>query len=220
MSIQSQIHLVRSTLPPDVKMVAVSKFHPATVIRDAYDVGQRIFGESRVQELVAKQQELPEDIEWHFIGNLQRNKVKQIAPFISLIQSVESERLLREIDKQGAACERVIPCLLQIHIAEEESKSGFSPDACRQFMRSGSWRAFSHVKITGVMGMATFTDNREQLVREFRLLRSLYDEIKGNYFPGEPSFSELSMGMSGDYPIAVEEGSTMVRLGSVIFGER
>lgn len=220
MNIRSQIGELRHLLPEGVKLVAVSKFHPPEMIREAYDAGQRLFGESRVQELVSKQELLPGDIEWHFIGSLQRNKVKQIAPFISMIHSLDSERLMMEIEKQGAACQRVIPCLLQIHVAEEDTKAGFSPDECFQFLSDGRWRACSHVQIAGLMGMATFTDDREQIRKEFRLLRSLYDECKAGCFAGEPSFRELSMGMSGDYPVAIEEGSTMVRIGSVIFGER
>lgn len=201
-------------------MVAVSKFHPAAMIQEAYAGGQRIFGESRVQELVSKQQQLPGDIEWHFIGGLQRNKVKQIAPFVSLIHSLDSERLMLEIEKQGAACERVIPCLLQVHIAVEETKAGFSPDECLLFLKSGRWRECTHLQLAGVMGMATYTDDSEQVRKEFRLLKSLFDTCKEQFFADDPSFSEISMGMSGDYPIAIEEGSSMVRLGSLIFGER
>jgi len=220
MSVTSQIGVLRHLLPEGVKLVAVSKFHPPLMIREAYEAGQRLFGESRVQELVSKQELLPGDIEWHFIGSLQRNKVKQIAPFISMIHSLDSERLMLEIEKQGAACHRVIPCLLQIHVAEEDTKAGFTPDECLGFLSDGRWRACTHVQIAGLMGMATFTDDREQVRGEFRLLKSLYDECKAGWFAGEPSFRELSMGMSGDYPVAIEEGSTMVRIGSVIFGER
>ncbi|MBK5194869.1 MAG: YggS family pyridoxal phosphate-dependent enzyme [Proteiniphilum sp.] len=220
MSVEAHIGSLRKSIPQEVKMVAVSKFHPAEMIREAYAQGQRIFGESRVQELVSKQAELPKDIEWHFIGGLQRNKVKQIAPFVSLIHSLDSERLMLEIEKQGAACERVIPCLLQVHIAEEETKSGFTPDECRQFLKSSRWRECTHVQLAGVMGMATYTDDREQVRKEFRLLKSLFDVCKEQFFLHDPSFCEISMGMSGDYPIAIEEGSSMVRLGSLIFGER
>lgn len=220
MSVKADIASLRRSIPQEVKIVAVSKFHPAEMIQELYDEGQRIFGESRVQEMVSKQQELPKDIEWHFIGGLQRNKVKLIAPFVSLIHSLDSERLLLEIEKQGAACERVIPCLLQVHIAEEETKSGFSPDECLQLLKSNRWRECTHVQIAGVMGMATYTDEREQVRREFRLLKSLFDTCKEQFFPHDPSFSEISMGMSGDYHIAMEEGSSIVRLGSIIFGER
>lgn len=220
MSIRTHIDALRESVPHNVTVVAVSKFHPASMIREAYDSGQRVFGESRVQELLIKQQELPNDIEWHFIGGLQRNKVKQIAPFISLIHSLDSERLMLEIEKQGAVNNRTIPCLLQIHIAREETKSGFSPDECRQFLLKGIWKECRHVQIAGVMGMATFTKNVTQLKTEFRLLKSLFGEYKAAFFSEEPAFKEISMGMSGDYPVAIEEGSTMVRLGTVIFGQR
>jgi len=220
MNIAANIQNLKESLPPQVKVVAVSKFHPTEQIREAYDAGQRLFGESRVQELVNKQQELPADVEWHFIGSLQRNKVKQIAPFVSLIHSLDSERLMREIEKQGAAFERVIPCLLQIHIAEEETKSGFTPEECRRFLEEGSWKKCPHLQIAGMMGMATYTDEREQVRREFRLLKDLFEECKVKYFANDAAFRELSMGMSGDYPIALEEGSTLIRVGTLIFGER
>ena len=220
MTIQAHIAALQESIPKDVTVVAVSKFHPSAMIREAYDSGQRIFGESRVQELVTKQQELPGDIQWHFIGSLQRNKVKQIAPFISLIHSLDSEKLMQEIDKQGAAHQRVIPCLLQLHIAEEETKSGFSPGECRSFLASGTWRECTHVQISGVMGMATYTDDEAHIRKEFRLLKSLFEEFKANYFAEETAFKEISMGMSGDYSLAMEEGSTMVRLGTLIFGAR
>ncbi len=220
MSIQSHIDALRQTVPQDVTIVAVSKFHPSPMIVEAYGCGQRIFGENRVQELVEKQHELPRDIQWHFIGSLQRNKVKQIAPFISLIHSLDSERLMFEIEKQAAFHDRIIPCLIQLHVAEEETKSGFSPDECRQFLAKGVWRECAHVQIAGVMGMATLTENEVQIRNEFRLLKSLFDEFKADYFTGVASFKEISMGMSGDYRTAIEEGSTMVRLGTLIFGER
>src|SRR5690554_1788138 len=216
MSIRSKIEALKETVQSNVKIVAVSKFHSNEEIMEAYNAGQRLFGESRVQELVGKQQELPGDIEWHFIGSLQRNKVKQIAPFVSLIHSLDSERLMREIEKQGAACGRVIHCLLQVHIAEEETKSGFSPDECRRFLEEGSWRECSHLQIAGMMGMATYTEDSEQVRREFRQLRNLFDECKVKYFTNDAAFRELSMGMSGDYPIALEEGSTLIRVGTLI----
>lgn len=220
MSIRSHIDDLRETVSSGVTLVAISKFHPAEMVREAYDAGLRIFGESRVQELVGKKDELPEDIEWHFIGNLQRNKVKLIAPFISLIHSLDNERLMLEIEKQGAANKRVIPCLLQIHIAEEETKAGFSADECRQFLEEGKWKACPHVQLAGVMGMATFTDDENQIRNEFRQLKSLYDEFKNDYFSNDPAFREISMGMTGDYRLAIEEGSTMVRIGTLIFGGR
>ncbi len=220
MSIRSHIDDLRETVPPDVTLVAVSKFHPAETVREAYDAGLRVFGESRVQELVAKKEQLPGDIEWHFIGNLQRNKVKQIAPFISLIHSLDNERLMLEIEKQGAANRRIISCLLQIHIAEEETKAGFSPGECRQFLEEGKWKACPHVRIAGVMGMATFTDDVNQVRDEFRQLKLLFDEFKTGFFRHDTAFKEISMGMTGDYPVAIEEGSTMIRIGTLIFGDR
>lgn len=220
MSIRSHIDDLRETVPPDVTLVAVSKFHPAETVREAYDAGLRVFGESRVQELVAKKEQLPGDIEWHFIGNLQRNKVKQIAPFISLIHSLDNERLMLEIEKQGAANGRIIPCLLQIHIAEEETKAGFSPGECRQFLEEGKWKVCPHVRIAGVMGMATFTDDVDQVRDEFRQLKLLFDEFKTGFFRHDTAFKEISMGMTGDYPVAIEEGSTMIRIGTLIFGDR
>ena len=220
MSIRSHIDDLRETVPPDVTLVAVSKFHPAETVREAYDAGLRVFGESRVQELVAKKEQLPGDIEWHFIGNLQRNKVKQIAPFISLIHSLDNERLMLEIEKQGAANGRIISCLLQIHIAEEETKAGFSPGECRQFLEEGKWKVCPHVRIAGVMGMATFTDDVNQVREEFRQLKLLFDEFKTGFFRHDTAFKEISMGMTGDYPVAIEEGSTMIRIGTLIFGDR
>jgi pyridoxal phosphate enzyme (YggS family) len=218
--IKENLDKLRKTIPKGVKVVAVSKFHPVETIREAYDYGQRIFGESRVQELKEKYEQLPNDIEWHFIGNLQRNKVKYIAPFIHLIHSLGNERLLLEIEKQAAANRRQIPCLLQIHIAQEETKGGFLPDECRRFLAEGKWKECPHVQLSGVMGMATFTDDEDQIRKEFRLLKSLFDEFKNTYFANVPAFKEISMGMTNDYPIAIEEGSTMIRIGTLIFGER
>ncbi len=218
--IKENLDKLRKSIPKEVKIVAVSKFHPAETIQEAYNHGQRIFGESRAQELKEKYEQLPKDIEWHFIGNLQRNKVKYIAPFIQLIHSLENERLMLEIEKQGAANQRQIPCLLQIHIAQEETKGGFSPDECRQFLAKGKWKECPHVQLCGVMGMATFTDNEDQIRKEFRLLKSLFDEFKNKYFADVPAFKEISMGMTNDYPLAIEEGSTMIRIGTLIFGER
>lgn len=220
MSIKNNIEKLNSVVPDKVKIVAVSKFHSNEEILEAYNTGQRFFGESRVQELVQKQRELPNDIEWHFVGGLQRNKVKQIAPFISLIHSLDSERLMREIDKQGKANDRVIPCLLQIHIAEEETKSGFTPEECRRLLKEGIWKEFKNIRISGLMGMATFTDDIDKQKREFSQLKALYEEFKSNFFADDVSFKELSMGMTGDYPIAIEQGSTMIRVGTLIFGER
>ena len=220
MSIRSKIEALKETVPSNVKIVAVSKFHSNEEIMEAYNAGQRLFGESRVQELVQKQQELPKDIEWHFIGNLQRNKVKQIAPFVTLIHSLDSERLMREIEKQGCANNRVIPCLLQIHIADEDTKSGFSPEECRKFLSEGRWRECRHLKISGLMGMATFTEDEKKVKNEFDQLKSLFDEFKDLHFKDDADFKEVSMGMTGDYPLAIESGSTIVRIGTLIFGSR
>ncbi|MDO5524249.1 MAG: YggS family pyridoxal phosphate-dependent enzyme [Bacteroidia bacterium] len=220
MSIKANIDKLRQSVPPQVKIVAVSKFHSGNEIGEAYNEGQLLFGESRVQELTEKQPALPADIEWHFVGSLQRNKVKFIAPFVHLIHSLDSERLLREIEKQAAANHRKIACLLQLHVADEETKSGFSPDECRRFLAAGTWRECPHVQIAGVMGMATYTDDMKQVRAEFRQIKSLFDEFKQQYFAHDDNFREISMGMSGDYPIAIEEGATIIRVGTLIFGER
>ncbi len=220
MSVRSNIDKLREHVPENVKIVAVSKFHTTDEIKEAYDDGQLLFGESRVQELEEKYPLLPKDIEWHFVGSLQRNKVRFIAPFVSLIHSLDSERLMREIDKRAAANNRTIKCLLQLHVAEEETKSGFTPDECREFLAGGNWKKYPNVQLAGVMGMATFTDDTEQVHKEFRLIKSLFDEFKAKYFAEDDEFKEISMGMSGDYPIAIEEGATIIRVGTLIFGER
>lgn len=220
MSIASDIQQIKSALPAGVTLVAVSKFHPVEAVEEAYAAGQRVFGESKAQELVAKYECLPKDIRWHFIGHLQTNKVKYIVPFVHLIESVDSLRLLQEIDKQAARIERKIPVLLQIHVAQETEKFGFYPEECRELLRSGVLASLGNVEVCGVMGMATFTDDREQIRNEFALLRSFFDEFKRDFFSDNDVFSELSMGMSEDYPLAVAEGSTMVRIGSLIFGSR
>ncbi len=220
MTVQSNIEALRETVPESVKIIAVSKFHSNETILEAYNDGQRVFGESRVQELIPKHAELPKDIEWHFIGNLQRNKVREIVPFVHLIHSLDSERLMREIEKRAAAVNRKVSCLLQLHVADEDTKSGFSPDECRQFLADGKWRDCAHIQLAGVMGMATFTDDTEQIRQEFKQIKSLFDEFKQTYFADDEQFKEVSMGMSGDYGIAMEEGSTMIRVGTLIFGER
>lgn len=220
MSVRDNIDRLREEVPEEVKIVAVSKFHPIDEIMEAYEDGQILFGESRVQELEEKQPHLPQDIEWHFIGSLQRNKVRFIAPFVSLIHSLDSERLMHEIDKRAAQHNRVISCLLQLHVADEKTKSGFTPDECREFLAGGNWKKYPNVKIAGVMGMATYTDNIDQVRSEFKQIKSLFDEFKAEYFKNDNSFSEISMGMSGDYPIAIEEGATIIRVGTLIFGER
>ena len=203
-----------------VKLVAVSKYHPVEMLQEAYEAGQRIFGESHVQELDEKQKVLPADIEWHFIGHLQTNKVKYLAPYISLIHAVDTLKLLKERDRQAEKAERVIDCLLQVHVAREETKFGFLPDELRAMLEEGEWRAFTHIRIRGLMCMATNTDDEQQIHREFREVRLLFDELKARHFSTDPAFTELSMGMSDDYRIAIEEGSTMIRVGSMIFGSR
>ena len=220
MDIQSNLKEVRAQLPPQVSLVAVSKFHPNEAILAAYETGQRIFGESKEQELSKKQASLPADIQWHFIGHLQTNKVKYIAPYIAMIHAVDSYKLLAEIDKQAAKCNRVIPCLLEIHIAEEDSKYGFSFESCREMLETTPWKELTHVCISGVMGMATNTDDESQITNEFESLHRFFTELKATYFKDCDTFKEISMGMSRDYPLAVQAGSTMVRVGSKIFGDR
>ena len=214
------LQAVKEQMRPGVALVAVSKFHPAPLIEEAYRQGQRIFGESRVQELQAKHEALPADIEWHFIGHLQPNKVKYIAPYISLIHAVDSERLLCEIEKQGAKYQRVIPCLLELHLAEEETKYGFSPEACSEMLERGAWRELKHVQIAGLMCMATQTDDEAQVRREFHTALTLWQEYKQKYFAHDEAFKHRSWGMSHDYHIAMDEGATLVRIGTAIFGER
>ena len=218
--VKGHLKQVLADLPQGVRLVAISKYHPNEYVEAAYQEGQRIFGESHEQELRQKVETLPKDIQWHFIGHLQTNKVKYIAPYITMIEAVDSLKLLREIDKQGAKNERVIDVLLELHIAEEETKYGLTPDACRQLLAEGEWRSLSHVRICGLMMMASYVDDESQIRSEFRIARQLFDELKTQYFADEPSFCERSWGMSHDYPIAVEEGSTMVRVGTTIFGPR
>lgn len=216
------IHLneVRATVKQGVELVAVSKFHPAALIKEAYDQGQRMFGESRVQELQAKHEALPADIQWHFIGHLQPNKVKYIAPYISLIHAVDSYKLLAEINKQAAKHDRVIPCLLELHIAQEESKYGFTPEACTALLEDGAWRALKNVQIAGLMCMASNTSDMVQVRSEFHQARVYFDELKQRFFADDPHFCERSWGMSHDYDVAMDEGATLVRVGTAIFGER
>ena len=220
MDIQANLKEVLDQLPEGVRLVAVSKFHPNEAIEEAYKVEQRIFGESREQELSTKYETLPKDIEWHFIGHLQTNKVKHIAPYIAMIHAVDSYKLLAEIDKQAAKYDRVIPCLLEIHIAQEESKYGFTFDTCRQMLEEGGWKQLKHVCIAGVMGMGTNTDDEKEVEKEFRSLADFFQSLKQDYFSQTDSFKEISMGMSHDYHIAIKCGTTMVRVGSKIFGER
>ncbi len=220
MSIPERIESIKRELPSHVKLIAVTKTHPVEAIMQAYQAGHKVFGENRVQELMAKYNQLPKDVEWHLIGHLQTNKVKYIAPFISLIHSVDSIKLLSAIDKEGEKFNRVIDSLLQVHIALEETKFGLSADELHQLLQSSEYAQMRHIRILGLMGVATFTDNHQLVRTEFRFLRNLFDEVKRLYFSQTESFNELSMGMSSDYRIAVEEGSTMVRIGSNIFGMR
>ena len=220
LNVKSRLREVLDSLPDGVRLVAVSKYHPKEYIEEAYEEGQRIFGESHEQELRQKHASLPSDIEWHFIGHLQTNKVKYIAPYVSMIEAVDSLKLLKEIDKQAAKQERVIDVLLELHIAEEETKYGLTPDACRQLLADGEWRSLSHVRICGLMMMASYVDDEAQIRSEFRIAKNLFDEVKATYFADAPYFKERSWGMSHDYPLAVEEGSTMVRVGTTIFGPR
>lgn len=217
--IGKRIEAIRAALPQGVTLIAVSKYHPAEAIEAAYAAGQRDFGESKAQDLVVKQQQLPKDINWHFIGHLQSNKIKYIAPFINLIHSIDSLRLLQEVNKQGAKVGRRIPCLLQIHIAQEETKFGFLPSECTAMLEEGTWRELENVEIHGLMCMASNTDNSRQLDEEFAAVKNLFDEIKGRFFAMDERFSIISAGMSDDYPIAINHGSTHVRIGSSIFIE-
>lgn len=220
MTIENNLNKIYSTLPDDVKLVAVSKTKSNEAILEAYEVGQRIFGENKVQELVRKWETLPKDIEWHFIGHLQSNKVRSIAPFISMVHSVDSLKILKTINDEAKLAGRVIPCLLQFHIASEESKFGFSVDEVVQLLTDLKSSDFENVTISGVMGMATYTDDEEQIKKEFLILRDIFQKLKAVFFHGNDNFREISMGMSSDYLIAIESGSTMVRIGSTIFGDR
>ena len=215
-----RLRKVRETVPADVKLVAVSKFHPAEFIEVAYSEGQRVFGESHEQELSAKAKSLPKDIEWHFIGHLQSNKVKYIAPYISMIEAVDSMKLLKEINKQAAKHDRIINVLLELHIAEEVSKYGFSLDECRKLLEEGEWRELKHVHISGLMMMASNTDDTEQIRKEMTQAANFFDEVKAKYFADDPEFKERSWGMSSDYEIAIDCRSTMIRVGTTIFGPR
>ncbi len=218
--IAENLQRVSATLKPDVRLVAVSKFHPVEALLEAYGAGQRIFGENHVQELVAKEKVLPKDIEWHFIGHLQTNKVKYVVPFVSLIHSVDSVKLLKEINKQAEKAERVVDVLLQLHVAAEETKFGFTPDELLEMLAAGEWKSLQHVRVVGLMAMATNTDDEAQIAREFDTVNQVFATVKERFFADEPAFKERSMGMSGDYLIAQEHGSTMVRVGTTIFGER
>lgn len=218
--VAKNLQQVVGNLPEGVSLVAISKFHPKEYLEAAYAVGQRIFGESHEQELSKKVAELPKDIEWHFIGHLQTNKVKYIAPYISMIDAVDSFKLLKEINKQAAKHDRVINVLLELHIAKEETKYGFTPDACREMLKEGQWRELNHVHISGLMMMASNVDDESQIRKEMMEAANFFDEVKRDYFADDDRFCERSWGMSHDYQIAVECRSTMVRVGTAIFGPR
>lgn len=220
MSIPQRIQEITKTIPENVTLVAVSKTKPNEDIMEAYDGGYRIFGENKPQELTRKFNELPKDIQWHMIGHLQSNKVKYIAPFVSLIHAVDSLKLLKEINKQARKNDRIINCLLQFHIANEETKFGLDLEEAMEILTSDEFKEMANVRIVGVMGMATYTDDENQIRSEFQNLKRIYTELKTNFFSQEDRFTEISMGMSGDYKLAIEEGSTMIRVGSTIFGAR
>lgn len=220
MSLLERFDKIKSTIPADVTLVAVSKTYSIEVIQEAYNLGQRVFGENRVQELTSKFEALPKDIDWHLIGHLQKNKVKYIAPFVKLIHAVDSIELLQTIEKEGKKLNRKIPCLIQIHIAKEDTKFGLSPEDVETFFELEEIRMLEFAEIHGLMGMATFTDNLSQVEEEFETLAQLFNSIKSKSLSYLPHFNQLSMGMSGDYTIAIEKGSTMVRVGSALFGAR
>lgn len=217
--IKENLNNVRSTIPENVTLIAVSKTKPVSDLQEAYDAGQRIFGENKALEMRDKYQELPKDIQWHFIGHLQTNKIKYIAPFVTLIHSIDSASLLEAVNKEAVKNNRVIDCLLQFHIAQEETKFGLDVEEAKTMIESDNFKKLNNVRIVGVMGMATFTDDENQVRNEFKTLKNIFDTLKENYFKDD-SFKEISMGMSDDYPIAIEEGATMVRVGSKIFGAR
>ena len=220
MYIAEQITKLRNELPEGVNLLAISKYQPIEALQEAYDAGQRMFGENHIQEMAAKAAVLPKDIAWHFTGHVQTNKIKYMASFVSLIHAVDSFRLLREINKHAAKHERVIDCLLQIHIAQEETKYGLTIEECRELLATEPWRELANVRIVGLMAMGSNTDDMDQVRGEFRQMKQLFDELKETYFADDPSFCHLSEGMTDDYPIAIEEGSTIVRIGSMIFGDR
>ena len=218
--IAENLALIKKELPENVKLVAVSKTKPVEAIQEAYKAGQRTFGENKAREMETKASELPKDIEWHFIGHLQRNKVKYIAPFVSLIHSIDSLRLLEEVDKQAKKNNRIINCLLQFHIATEETKFGLSIDEAFELLRSEEYKILNHINIVGVMGMASNSENEDLVGKEFENLKQIFELVKNEFFGNKPNFTEISMGMSGDYKLAILKGSSMVRIGSSIFGAR
>lgn len=216
MSIATNLLSIKASLAQHVTLVAVSKTKPVADLMEAYEAGQRIFGENKIQEMTGKFEQMPKDIQWHMIGHVQTNKVKYMAPFVSLVHGIDSLKLLEEIDKQALKNNRTIDCLLQIHIAEEETKFGFDANELDQLLQSEAYKNLKNIKVKGLMGMATFTENQQQIKKEFDFLKSLFDK----YSKAEPAFTILSMGMSGDYKLAISCGSTMVRIGSSIFGNR
>jgi len=219
-NISDRVESIKSTLPLGVQLIAVSKYHPAEMIREAYDAGQRLFGENHVQEMAAKQPLLPADIQWHMIGHLQTNKVKYMISFVAMIHSVDSLKLLREINKQAQKVNRIVDCLLQLYVAQEDTKFGLTLEECRQMLAEGEWRQMNNVRLCGVMGMATNTNSDDEVKDEFITIHKFFTEIKAQYFANESFFKEVSMGMSNDYSLAVQCGSTMVRVGTSIFGAR
>ena len=220
MDIQNNINEIKKSLPERVKLVAVTKTRPSEIIMEAYEGGHRIFGENKAQEMMQKYEELPKDIDWHFIGHLQSNKVKYIAHFVSMIHGIDSFRILQKVNKEAAKAGRIIPCMLQFHIARESTKFGLSFEEACAILESGLFSEMNNVAIAGVMGMATFTDDTEQVKDEFRTLRMIFEKLRVKYFMNKSEFSDISMGMSDDYTLALEEGSTIVRIGSKIFGSR
>lgn len=218
--IKENLETVRATIPANVTLVAVSKTKPVSDLQEAYDAGQRIFGENHALEMRDKHEVLPDDIQWHFIGHLQTNKIKYIIPFVSLIHSIDSQNLLEAVNKEAKKHERVADCLLQFHIANEETKFGLNLEEAEALLNSDAFRQMENVRICGVMGMATFTDDEDEIHKEFRHLKTIFDTLKQKYFVSQPQFKEISMGMSDDYPIAIAEGATLVRVGSRIFGAR
>lgn len=219
-AIQNHLQNITNELPQGVKLVAVSKYHPASDILEAYHAGQRVFGENLAREMQNKHDILPKDIQWHFIGHLQKNKVKYIVPFVSMIQSVDSIQLLQEIDRQAAKHNRIIPCLLQIHVAQEQTKFGLTFQECLDLLEEGSWRQLTHIRIDGIMGIATHTEDTSLIRKEFQSLNNLFKQVKETYFLNDDNFSYKSWGMSDDYQLALQENSNIIRIGSAIFGNR
>ncbi len=220
MDIKKNLNELKDKLPDNVKLVAISKTKSAEEIMQAYESGHKIFGENKAQELISKQPQLPEDIEWHFVGHMQRNKVKYLIPFVKLIHSIDSLKLLKEVNKRAKNIDCTISCLLQFHIAEEETKFGLNLEEAKELLQSDAYQEMQNISIKGVMGMATLTDDKVQVRKEFKMLRHIFEFLKNEYFSDKDHFKEISSGMTADYEIAIEEGSTMVRIGSLIFGPR